>query len=203
MQVLDITNDVEFFTQTVSEQRVHYITKEAIALNNKRGKPKLEDAETRRFNICVAEQRVTKRNQASKPFVAAGTSGFRLHLAVLHLLAVRQPHAGGRRRDQGALAGLIPLPWYLFRYVVARLPKSTFLNEVSVGAIVAFNGVLGTLQLLYNIWDLNHGFLGCCHVACKRIEFLVSLRRSAKLLAVILNRAGVQYIYLHIALVAP
>jgi hypothetical protein len=67
---------------------------------------------------------------------------------------------------------------------------------------VAFNGVLGTLQLLYNIWDLNHGFLGCCHVACKRIDFLVSLRRSAKLLAVILNRAGVQYIYLHIALVA-
>jgi hypothetical protein len=84
MQLLDITDDTKFLTQTVSEQRVHDIMKKAKAQNEKRGKRKLKDAKTLHRNICFAEQRVTERNQVTqwpmKPF--ARSKYHKIHVVI-------------------------------------------------------------------------------------------------------------------------
>mmetsp|Transcript_159747 Transcript_159747/g.512567 ORF Transcript_159747/g.512567 Transcript_159747/m.512567 type:complete len:3105 (+) Transcript_159747:145-9459(+) len=66
MQILDIDDDTEFLTQTVSEERVHGIMKETMAQQMKRGNRKVKDAETLQRNICLAEQRLTERNHMTQ-----------------------------------------------------------------------------------------------------------------------------------------
>jgi len=92
MQVLDIKDDTEFLTQTVTERRVHDIMRDVMAQDMQRGKSKVKDAETLQRNICLAQQRMTERNHVTqwlmKPF--ARTKYLRIH-AVIALCYIISP----------------------------------------------------------------------------------------------------------------
>jgi len=89
----------------------------------------------------------------------------------------------------------------LFSILAPELPESMFHSEVSVGAFLAFNGLLGASRLLFIVGDSNGDFHGGFQVACKRIGVLESLRTAAGMPAVILSYAGVGYVYVLIVLV--
>jgi len=79
MRVLDIDEEREFLTQSVSEERVHGIMKESMKASKK-----VRDAEALQANICLAEQRLTEKNHMTqwlmKPF-ARGLC-LRIHVVI-------------------------------------------------------------------------------------------------------------------------
>jgi len=92
MQVLDVDDNMEFLTQSVSEERVHDIMKEAMKSNQQRGSYMVKDAETLQRYICLAEQRLTERSHVTqwlmKPFFR--TKYLRIH-AVIALCYIMSP----------------------------------------------------------------------------------------------------------------
>ena len=121
MQLLDIADDTKFLTQTVSEQRVHDIMKEAKAQNEKRGKRKLKDAKTLHRNICFAELR-RAAGDGEEPSQAVVDEALRpqqvlgIHVVVAPC-CVFSPSVDTSLKavdeTEGALAALTVDTWYL------------------------------------------------------------------------------------------
>jgi len=79
MRVLDIDEEREFLTQSVSEERVHEIMKESMK-NSK----KVRDAEALQANICLAEQRLLEKSHMTQWLMKPFARGFclRIHIVI-------------------------------------------------------------------------------------------------------------------------